>query len=362
MASSYLPEGSQVVGTPLERSNVFRRQGNDLYCKAREVARNADPYTNLRGVQESVKLFQAAMAEYGKALHFLPNDHRLFGNRALCYQAVEDWVKCREDAQRCVKLKSDYTKGWLLLVKATWELGHHHEAMQELQNGLRAIPGSRELVDLQAGLTSGHQARVAGRSVSPACTPGNTPPVSRSTTPPRSFTPPPGPPGHMSATLPAISQGTGSGRSPGCSRTSSRSPGAARPCPPPAPPGPGPGPPRAVPGLEGSLTCGTGTGNFGVPTPSFAHGQPPSSIVASAVAEASIHSAFTLQATGSAAATIASVAGAAGAAGARRVNSPGPAFVQPAEAEDAHPEGHGDGSSPNRKISSLKSLSESGRR
>lgn len=292
-----------------------------------------------------------------QALHFLPNDHRLFGNRALCYQAVEDWVKCREDAQRCVKLKSDYTKGWLLLVKATWELGHHHEAMQELQNGLRAIPGSRELMDLQAGLTSGQQARAAGRSVSPACTPGNTPPVSRSTTPPRSFTPPPGPPGHMSATLPAISQGTGSGRSPGCSRTSSRSPGAARPC----PPGPAPGPPR-VPGLEGSLTCGTGTGNFGVPTPSFAHGQPSSSIVASAVAEASIHSAFTLQATGGAAATVASVAGAAGAAGARRVNSPGPAFVQPGEAENAHPEGHGDGSSPNRKISSLKSLSESGRR
>ncbi|CAE7246590.1 CRP1 [Symbiodinium sp. CCMP2456] len=156
---------AEVVGTPLERSNVFRRQGNDLYCKAREVARNADPYTNLRGVQESVKLFQAAMAEYGKALHFLPNDHRLFGNRALCYQAVEDWVKCREDAQHCVKLKSDYTKGWLLLVKATWELGHHHEAMQELQNGLRSIPGSRELMDLQAGLTSGHKARAAGRSV-----------------------------------------------------------------------------------------------------------------------------------------------------------------------------------------------------
>lgn len=123
MASSYLPEGSQVVGTPLERSNVFRRQGNDLYCKAREVARNADPYTNLRGVQESVKLFQAAMAEYGKALHFLPNDHRLFGNRALCYQAVEDWVKCREDAQRCVKLKSDYTKGWLLLAASQSHLG-----------------------------------------------------------------------------------------------------------------------------------------------------------------------------------------------------------------------------------------------
>lgn len=231
-----------------------------MYSKAREMGKDADPFTNLRGVQESVKLYQSAMVEYGKALQFLPNDHRLFANRALCYKAVEDWVKCREDAQHCIQLNRHYVKGWLLLVKAIWELGRQSEAMQELQNGLKAIPGSRDLLDLQAALTSGCPAR-SGRSVSPACTPGNTPSVSRSNTPPRASTPPPPPPG--AATLPAID---GFGRSTGGSRTSSRSPGAGGrlPCP--------PSRVSAVPNLDGSLTVGGGTGNFGVATPSFAHG------------------------------------------------------------------------------------------
>lgn len=84
---------------------MFRRRGNELYSKAgeadfaslsrccqaisspidgfvygfyrcfhdvcrleqaRDMGRDADPFTNLRGVQESVKLYQSAMVEYGK--------------------------------------------------------------------------------------------------------------------------------------------------------------------------------------------------------------------------------------------------------------------------------------------------------
>ncbi|CAJ1364191.1 unnamed protein product [Effrenium voratum] len=197
--ASYLPENFEAesagaaAASPLDRANVFRRRGNELYSKAKEISKDADPYTNLRGVQESVKLYQSAMVEYGKALHFLPHDHRLFANRALCYKAVEDWVKCKEDAQQCIKLRRDYVKGWLLLVKAIWELGKHSEAAQELHNGLKAVPGSKDLLELQAALSTGSQTQVrsAGRSVSPAATPGNTPSVSRSNTPPRTATPPP---------------------------------------------------------------------------------------------------------------------------------------------------------------------------
>ena len=76
---------------------------------------------------------------------------------------MEDWLKCKEDAEQCIKLRRDYVKGWLLLagasdlsvdflfldvwirddqiadvlrqVKSIWELGKHADALQELQNG-----------------------------------------------------------------------------------------------------------------------------------------------------------------------------------------------------------------------------------
>ena len=344
-AASYLPEGFEVATSALERSNIFRRRGNELYGKAREITREAEVNKDFKAMQESMKLYQAAMVEYGKALNFLPNDHRLYANRGLCYKAVEDWVKCREDAQQCIKLRRDYSRGWLLLVKSIWELGKHADAMQELQNGLKAIPGCRDLLDLQAALTSGCHARSAGRSVSPARTPGNTPSVSRSNTPPRHCTPPsrhgtpPPPPPPQSvhaATLPAIDS---SGKSPG-SRTSSKSPGPGRlPCP--------PSRVGAVPNLEGSLTVGGGTGNFGVPTPSFAHGQPAFPGEESLVS----HQAGGLGASGT--------FGASTTFGARV--GPGPELEDGPKDRSISP-GPGAGHDAVHGKRSLKSLSESGRR
>lgn len=306
---------------PQARSDMYRRKGNELYSKARDlVKRSADQFANLRGVQESVKLYSAAMAEYAKALEIMPNDHRLYSNRALCYMAVEDWGRCREDAQICIRLRPDFMKGYFLLVKALWSLGMQNEAFQELQNGLHAIPGSKDLLDLQASLVAGQDGgrSPSGHSVSPACTP----PVSRSNTPTRLYSqtvqpnpeslrranssrspigqrpvsPPlmaagavstggsrsgrsPGPPGAQTfggcggpSLLPTGSGGSKSSRSPGARSRQ----GGEHPPPPPRPPGVAAGG-LGLQSLDGSFTVGTG--NFGAPTPSFAAGQasfPPS--------------------------------------------------------------------------------------
>eukprot|EP00931_Biecheleriopsis_adriatica_P085228 TRINITY_DN5954_c0_g2_i1.p1 TRINITY_DN5954_c0_g2~~TRINITY_DN5954_c0_g2_i1.p1 ORF type:complete len:460 (-),score=51.65 TRINITY_DN5954_c0_g2_i1:246-1625(-) len=283
---------------PYEKANIFRRRGNELYSKARELVKSTDQFVNLRGVQESVKLYQAAMAEYGKALECMPNDHRLYSNRALCYIAVDDWVRCKEDAQHCTQLRPDFMKGWFLLVKALWSLGLQNEAFQELHNGLHAIPGCRDLLELQSNLASGHynERPPSGHSVSPACTPPRsntptklhgqtTPPLPHVRRPMGSSSPGPGqrPVSPPLVAAGSVSAGGRSGRSPGPpgwsqtfggipptagSKPSSRSPGASgRSHPPPPPP-----PPRSGPCLDGSF----GTGNFGAPTPSFAAGGPPS--------------------------------------------------------------------------------------
>lgn len=308
---------------PQKRSDMYRRKGNELYSQARDLVKgSADQFANMRGVQASVKLYSAAMAEYAKALESVPNDHRLYSNRALCYLAVEDWGRCREDAQTCIGLRPDFMKGYFLLVKALWSLGMQNEAFQELQNGLHAVPGSRDLLDLQASLVAGQDGgrSPSGHSVSPACTP----PVSRSNTPTRLYSqtmqPNPqavrrsnssrSPVGHRPVSPPLVAAGAMSaggsrgGRSPGPAGAqtfggcggppliptgsggskSSRSPGARsrqggeQPPPPPRPPpGVAAAPGMGVQSLDGSFTVGTG--NFGAPTPSFAAGQasfPPS--------------------------------------------------------------------------------------
>ncbi|CAE8650790.1 unnamed protein product, partial [Polarella glacialis] len=260
-----------------QRSDIFRRRGNELYSKAKELTKGA---FSILAVQESVKLYQAAMTNYGKAVDLMPHDHRLFSNRALCYFAVEDWGRCREDAARCTRLRPDFMKGWYLLVKALWQMGSKDEALQELINGLATIPGCRDLLDLQASLAGSKESGsmyAASRSVSPVVTPS----VSRAPTPPpgtstlpymavrrpaaSSRSPGPGQRPVSPALLAAGSDvgGSRSGRSPGRPgghtfggsphKSSSRSPNAAvsrLPCP----------PSRNSPFcLDGSLSCPRGT-------------------------------------------------------------------------------------------------------
>ena len=52
------------------------------------MGRDADPFTNLRGVQESVKLYQSAMVEYGKE-HGLTMLSILFDYRTWRCGAIE---------------------------------------------------------------------------------------------------------------------------------------------------------------------------------------------------------------------------------------------------------------------------------
>lgn len=236
---------------PHERAELHRRRGNELYGKAREFSKDGGNVMNLQAVHQSMGFYKQAMVEYAIAMESTPQDHRLYSNRALCYLAVEDWQKAREDAQYCARLRPDFKKGWLLLTKALYKLGKYEEASDQLQAGLRHLPGCSELLELQADFNkevTDASFRSASRSVSPACTP----PVSRQGTPSRGdrgdvsyrrsgSTPPPPPPPPK--------------RNSGSSQTY-------------AGPSTSPGPSARGPTLDGSTTFPTG--NFGAPTPSFA--------------------------------------------------------------------------------------------
>jgi len=166
------------------RAETFRKRGNELFSQARDLGRKAA--ANIAAAQESLKKYNGAMDQYSKGLDVMPEDHKLWSNRSLCYLAVEDWRRAREDADRCVKLRPDFMKGWFLLAKSLWKMGQPLEAQRELDRGLHHLQNNRDLLELRAeisaedpdGYTPGNAC--ASRSVSPAAC---TPPISRATTP-----------------------------------------------------------------------------------------------------------------------------------------------------------------------------------
>lgn len=241
----------EVKLTPAQKGEKFRSEGNALFkqAKAAEAASNG----NFAAVQQAMRLYQEAIGKYTEGIEMTPHDHRLRSNRALCYSALKDWGRCREDAQMVTQLRADFMKGWFLLVKAHLKEGSVAAAQRELDVALQIIPGCPELLALQEevsgewgertgalGATRGREGsklppvppgrNVSPRNVSPACTPTTPRSRSRATTPtrtpsqPRVATPPP---------IPSATGGTqqsSSSRSPGPAkpqnyRAKSRSPG-----------------------------------------------------------------------------------------------------------------------------------------
>lgn len=278
--ASWRKEKEAALG-PHERADLYRRRGNDFYSKARSRMKDENLQANFVAVQETAKCFKMAMDEYTRAIELSPCDHRLFSNRALCFQAVDNWAQSRDDARACTSLRPDFMKGWFLLARSLDKLGASADALLELENGLRSLPGNKDLLTFQMELLSGQASgyRRDAPSVSPACTPT----VSRGPTPPPSGGPP-GPGQAHRPVSPCLAAGGAASlrrhhsRSPGPAaaqtyggptRTpgSSRSPGAAARMPCPSAP-PSSGLPRAGPcSLDASGTFHTG--NFGAPTPMF---------------------------------------------------------------------------------------------
>jgi len=262
-----------------------RRKGNDMYAEARNMTKAHQSHVNLLAVQASMKKFQEAIEWYTKGLELDQLEHRFWSNRALCYSAVEDWRRCKDDARQCIRLKPDFMKGWFLLAKSLWKLADPKEAHRTLEMGLQNLPGCPELLEMQAEFVAevDEMARARGRSrsVSPACTPkqshrsvsGTAPPrMPGQSTPPRpgGSTPPRQrrkSPSFAAAAAASMANNRGHSNSPrqaaaGEQRTSSKSPG----------------PSWRQAGARGCVDLDDSgvyecTGNFGTPTPNFSGGR-----------------------------------------------------------------------------------------
>lgn len=282
---------------------------------------------NLAAVHQSMKFYKDAMQEYTVAMESAPHDHRLYSNRALCYLAVEEWAKGRDDAAYCARLRPDFKKAWLLLTKACWKMGQMDEARNQLQQGLRYLPGCADLLELQADFSRevGEQSfgRMASRSVSPVYTP----PPSRNPTPPRagqSYAPSSAAaPGNRPVSPRLVAAGEFAAQSRAAAAQTyggptSRSPGPGgrhQPAPPPRP------------NMDLNASDTFQTGNFGAPTPVFAAGggKPPPNEAMAASFPAHAHSMWANAQQGNAGNRSAYSPGPSGQSAAAQTMSPGTA-------------------------------------
>lgn len=230
-------ENESANPSPEAQADKYRHEGNELYKIARTLEEQYGP-DSPDGASKALQKYQAAICKYSLGIEFAPQDYRLRSNRALCYAALKDWPKCREDALYVTQLKPELMQGWFLYVKSLWKEGSPAAAQRELVVALKILPRNAELIALQTdikerfeekhqshldGLPQIPRGRRASWSGSLICTPTDsssrvpTPPTIRKPMPPSATSQIPGPS--------RPSRARQQSRSPGpCSRQQSQSP------------------------------------------------------------------------------------------------------------------------------------------
>ncbi|XP_065120960.1 E3 ubiquitin-protein ligase TTC3 isoform X1 [Paramisgurnus dabryanus] len=96
------------------------------------------------------KKYDSALKWYTKAIKYHPNNHILYGNRALCFIRSEKYLKAVGDGKRAVILQPDWAKGHYRFCDALFYLGEHQKALEanrHAQNACGRDPeGYKDLV------------------------------------------------------------------------------------------------------------------------------------------------------------------------------------------------------------------------
>ena len=103
--------------------------------------------------------FDQAAKQFTLAIRLTPNNHVLFSNRSAAYASLGKATEALSDAEKCVKLKPDWAKGYSRLGAAQVLCGRYKEAMKAYRAGLEVEPENagllKGLADLKAQLRKG---------------------------------------------------------------------------------------------------------------------------------------------------------------------------------------------------------------
>lgn len=95
----------------------------------------------------TAKNYHEAVKHFTNAIDLNPDDHVFYSNRSACYANLEEYDKALVDAQICVDLKPDWTKGYLRRGLAEYHLNKLDQAEKTYKEGLKLEPNNQQLVE-----------------------------------------------------------------------------------------------------------------------------------------------------------------------------------------------------------------------
>ncbi|XP_061607738.1 E3 ubiquitin-protein ligase TTC3 isoform X2 [Phyllopteryx taeniolatus] len=109
----------------LAESDVIKKQGNDLFQEEK---------------------YEEAAAAYSKAIKYFPENHIIFGNRALCYIRCKKYTEAAADGKRATLIEPLWPKGHyrycealFLLGEVQWALGANISAQNLCKHGREGV-------------------------------------------------------------------------------------------------------------------------------------------------------------------------------------------------------------------------------
>ncbi|KAM6907188.1 E3 ubiquitin-protein ligase TTC3 [Xenentodon cancila] len=122
----------EMGSNPEKAMRMLRAQPDDyLIEKSEEMKKKGNEYFQKQQYEEAV-IF------YSKAIKFYPDNHIIYGNRALCYIRCQRFLKAVGDGKRAILIKPHWAKGHYRFCEALYSLG-------ELQLALQANLSARTL-------------------------------------------------------------------------------------------------------------------------------------------------------------------------------------------------------------------------
>ncbi|XP_062982703.1 E3 ubiquitin-protein ligase TTC3 isoform X1 [Elgaria multicarinata webbii] len=105
---------SQYCENCIKKSESMKMRGNEAFAEEK---------------------FDTAVTSYTKAIELWPENHLLYGNRALCFLRTEQYIKALWDGKRSIVLKPNWPKGHYRFCDALSLMGKLKEALQANERG-----------------------------------------------------------------------------------------------------------------------------------------------------------------------------------------------------------------------------------
>ncbi|XP_034744945.1 E3 ubiquitin-protein ligase TTC3 [Etheostoma cragini] len=115
----------QEMGTNLEKTmKALMARPQEYYLeKSEEMKKKGNEFFQKKQYEDAVKF-------YSKAIKYYPDNHIIYGNRALCYIRCGKYLKAVNDGKRATLIKPRWTKGHYRFCEALFYLGQFGKAVE----------------------------------------------------------------------------------------------------------------------------------------------------------------------------------------------------------------------------------------